>query len=239
MANWIKVEHITPDKPEIVAIAAALNLDQDAVFGKCIRFWIWADQQSVFGDALSVTENFLDRITCCPGFAKNLEKVGWLKSRKGGYTLPHFDRHNGQSAKTRSLTSERMRKKRDAMGVTESSPDQIREEREIEKKGSTNNARAKFVVPTIEEIRAYCAERENSVDPERFHAHYDSNGWKVGPNPMKSWKAAVITWEKNDHGKNAGTSQRGTTSQKSQAGSGAGERRAAKAASEYAEDLTL
>ena len=54
-----------------------------------------------------------------------------------------------------------------------------------------------FSPPTVEEIRAYCEERKNSVDPERFHSYYSSNGWMVGKAKMKDWKAAVRTWERN------------------------------------------
>lgn len=61
----------------------------------------------------------------------------------------------------------------------------------------------RFVRPTVEEVRAYCLERKNSVVPEKFMAHYESNGWKVGKNPMKSWKAAIVsTWESNNPGGN-------------------------------------
>ena len=56
----------------------------------------------------------------------------------------------------------------------------------------------RFVPPTVEEVRAYCNERKNGIDPEHFIAHYEANGWKVGRNPMKSWKSSVITWEKNE-----------------------------------------
>ena len=52
--------------------------------------------------------------------------------------------------------------------------------------------------PTLEEVKAYCSERGNKVDPERFIDYYTSNGWKVGKNPMKDWKAAVRTWERSD-----------------------------------------
>jgi len=55
----------------------------------------------------------------------------------------------------------------------------------------------RFTIPPIEEIRAYCEARKNTVDAEKFHAHYTANGWKVGKNPMKNWKAAVVTWEKS------------------------------------------
>lgn len=56
----------------------------------------------------------------------------------------------------------------------------------------------KFTPPTIDEIRSYCLERRNKVDPERFHDFYASKGWRVGNQPMKDWKAAVRTWERSD-----------------------------------------
>lgn len=58
----------------------------------------------------------------------------------------------------------------------------------------------RFVKPTVEEIKAYCRERMNFVEPQKFFDYYESNGWKVGKNPMKDWKAAVRTWEKNNYG---------------------------------------
>ena len=55
----------------------------------------------------------------------------------------------------------------------------------------------RFKKPTIQEVNEYCIERNNSVNPETFIDFYESNGWKVGKNPMKDWKACVRTWEKN------------------------------------------
>lgn len=57
----------------------------------------------------------------------------------------------------------------------------------------------KFVKPSVEEIQAYCLERNNNVDAERFFDYYESNGWKVGKNAMKDWKAAVRTWERGSN----------------------------------------
>jgi hypothetical protein len=54
----------------------------------------------------------------------------------------------------------------------------------------------KFIRPTIQDIENYCKERGNSVDPERFFNFYESKGWMIGKSPMKNWKAAVHTWEK-------------------------------------------
>ena len=56
----------------------------------------------------------------------------------------------------------------------------------------------RFVKPSLKEVEAYCRERRNSVSAEAFMAFYDSNGWKVGRNPMKDWKAAVRTWEQRE-----------------------------------------
>lgn len=58
-----------------------------------------------------------------------------------------------------------------------------------------------FVRPTIEEVKAYCQERNNKVDPYQFFDFYESKGWKVGNQPMKDWKAAVRTWEKRETGR--------------------------------------
>ena len=60
------------------------------------------------------------------------------------------------------------------------------------------NSVGRFTPPTLEEIKAYCIERSNNVDPVRFFNYYESNGWKVGRNRMKDWKAAVRTWERSE-----------------------------------------
>lgn len=55
----------------------------------------------------------------------------------------------------------------------------------------------RFVKPTVDEINAYCREKNKSVDAERFWNFYESKGWKVGKNPMKDWRAAVCNWAKD------------------------------------------
>lgn len=59
---------------------------------------------------------------------------------------------------------------------------------------------SRFKPPSVQEVSDYCEERKNRVDPQRFVDYYTANGWKVGKNPMRDWKAAVRTWEKNDKG---------------------------------------
>ena len=53
----------------------------------------------------------------------------------------------------------------------------------------------KFIKPSLDEIRAYCQERGNDVQAERFYDFYESKGWRVGNQAMKDWMAAVRTWE--------------------------------------------
>lgn len=68
------------------------------------------------------------------------------------------------------------------------------------KKESAGAHNKKFVKPTVEEVRTYCQERNNTVDANRFVDYYEANGWKVGRNSMKDWKAAVRTWERREVG---------------------------------------
>lgn len=66
---------------------------------------------------------------------------------------------------------------------------------------ANNPKRKRFVKPTLSEIEQYCIERNNNVNAEQFHDYYESNGWKVGKNSMKDWKAAVRTWERSEYRK--------------------------------------
>ena len=64
---------------------------------------------------------------------------------------------------------------------------------------SNNNVKKErniFKRPSIEEINAYCLEKNLQLDAESFINYYDSNGWKVGKNKMKDWKATARRWAK-------------------------------------------
>ncbi len=56
--------------------------------------------------------------------------------------------------------------------------------------------KARFVPPSVEEVRAYCEERKNGIDAESFVDFYTSKGWMIGRSKMKDWKAAVREWER-------------------------------------------
>ena len=79
-------------------------------------------------------------------------------------------------------------------------------EKEIEKEIETDTerelekpARAKsFIPPTVEEVTAYCRERDNFIDPQHFIDYYEARNWMLGKTKMKDWKAAVRTWEQRN-----------------------------------------
>ena len=54
--------------------------------------------------------------------------------------------------------------------------------------------RRRFSPPTVDDVREYCLSKGYAVDPDRFVDYYTSNGWLVGKNKMKDWRAAVRTW---------------------------------------------
>ena len=66
-------------------------------------------------------------------------------------------------------------------------------------KDRLDNSNKAFRPPTLQEVKAYCQSRNNGVNPEKWYAHYEAVGWKVGKNKIKDWKAAVRTWEQRDN----------------------------------------
>ena len=87
----------------------------------------------------------------------------------------------------------------------------------------------RFRPPTVEEVRAYCEERQNSVDAEKFVDFYASKGWMVGSNRMKDWQASVRTWERKDsdfrNSANRGPSGSGTAAGSGKSTNSTNERR--------------
>lgn len=85
-------------------------------------------------------------------------------------------------------------------------------DKSIEKDNNTLKEKCKkekFVPPTLEEVTAYCKERNNNVEPQVFIDFYESKGWLVGKTKMVDWKASVRTWERTN--KNKTTTRKPTT----------------------------
>ena len=119
--DWLKIELSTPDKPEVWAIATERSIDPDAVVGKLLRVWAWFDQHSEKGNAPSVTKALLNRLVGVSGFCDSLINAGWMIESDEVISLPNFDRHNGNTGKSRSLTARRVSKHKEKTRGNDSS----------------------------------------------------------------------------------------------------------------------
>ena len=81
--------------------------------------------------------------------------------------------------------------------------DKDKEEDEDKEKQKENNKRhfVAYHPPTVDEVASYCGEKGYKIDAEHFVSYYESNGWRVGKNPMKDWRAACRTWARNEYSK--------------------------------------
>lgn len=95
----------------------------------------------------------------------------------------------------------------DNLRITRGEPaDTSKKGRREEGKKGRKVGSATFSPPSIDEVAAYCQERGNGVDPQRWHDHYTARGWMVGKNKMRDWRAAVRTWERNEYARPSGDS---------------------------------
>lgn len=112
--DWIKVRVNLHESPEVLGIAEITGLDVFSVVGRLVAIWAWADQHTTDGRVRIVSAFCPHLVRDCPTFLSAMQKVGWLKASRGGYEIPHFDRHNGASAKRRALDAQRKRAVRES-----------------------------------------------------------------------------------------------------------------------------
>ncbi len=142
--DWIKMRTNLDSDPRIVVIAGMLSLTELHVVGCLWKLWAWADEHTIDGNDIRVTEATLDRFTgvfrICSGVA-----LRWLARRSGSLlSFPRFEEHNGQTAKNRSLTAKRVAKHRKNesanrnSGVTTVALPREEKKRKRRKKNQTN-----------------------------------------------------------------------------------------------------
>lgn len=161
---------------------------------------------------------------------RTLEQFGMLTINENEViSITNWEKHQNVDGldKIRIQTKERVAKHREKQKlltcnvtgnatVTDGNATDIEEELDIDKEkekdiGPSDDRpkRSKFIPPTLEEVTAYCQERQKGIDPHKWHDYYTSNGWMVGKTKMKDWKAAVRTWERNGYEK--GVAKGGST----------------------------
>ena len=137
-------------------------------------------------------------------------RLGMTDNDTKGIFLINFEKHQSldklEKIKIQNRERKRLQRERQKMlpicdntvtshaDVTECHAIDIEEDKDKEKDIK------KFIKPTLEEVQAYCNQRNKGVDAQKWFDYYTSNGWKVGKNPMKDWKAAIRTWERSGEG---------------------------------------
>lgn len=96
---------------------------------------------------------------------------------------------------------ERNRDKEDISDKMPTSPtiryDTIRDDTKRKEKRERERA-SRFSPPSVEDVENYSRSKGYGIDADKFCAFYESKGWKIGTSPMKSWRAACLTWAKRD-----------------------------------------
>ena len=125
---------------------------------------------------------------------KLIEK-NYLKTKKNNLVISFLDLERKEISAKRLKLSESGRKgglsKAKASLKQGSSIKEVDKDKEIDKE-----VKGKFKRPTIDEINAFCLENNFELNAQSFIDYYDSNGWKVGKNSMKDWKATARRWAK-------------------------------------------
>ena len=111
--DWIKIEHALITKPEVMAIAAELGINEYEVVGHLVAFWSWVDQ-NMSPDCPSVmgTKSGLDRVVGRDGFVDAMVRVGWLQFDGNRVNVPNYNHHLSQSAKKRATDARKKRVQR-------------------------------------------------------------------------------------------------------------------------------
>ncbi|MGR4042876.1 DnaT-like ssDNA-binding domain-containing protein [Pseudomonas sp. 910_21] len=216
--DWIKFELTTLDKPEVCQIADLADVDPDAVVGKLMRVWGWFDQQTQDGNAPSVSKKLLDRLVGVAGFCDHMKSVNWMIEEDGVISLPHFERHNGKTAKNRLLTAKRAanHKARNAKSNAHSVSDALPKE-DVEKNKEPLSARGPVDprmpsemtldwLPDETLLKTYAYHQGLSLDSftdsviSAFTGHYEPKGQV---NTQAEWVSMLVKWVKNDKARTA------------------------------------
>ena len=180
--DWIKMEHVTQSKPELFCMASELGVSRDEVLGMLVRFWVWADQQSVSGKLKGMTARDIDAIVGVEKFTTVLQKANWIALKGDVFVLKNFPRHNGKSAKRRALDRKRQSAKRHAPKRTKSGLEKRREEKSKEEEARGEKVTwngTTFHVP--ESVLGEFCDRWPNITREAIKAEIaDAAVWSIG-----------------------------------------------------------
>jgi hypothetical protein len=179
-------ESLTKKEVPFTLVANAVLNDENLSWkAKGVFAYLYSKPENWDFSGKRICLNSSDGLTATYSALKELEKAGYLSRKKTqtGRTLYTI---------TYTKTEENRKQLKPQTGET----------RPINKIDLKNKIeyihKGKFLPPGLEEVRLYCKERRNGIDPEAFIDCYESKGWMIGRTKMKNWQAAVRTWEKRN-----------------------------------------
>jgi hypothetical protein len=200
MAEWIKLEKNTPDKPEVSAVARWCNVSHGDAFTAIVRLLIWADGNTEDGFVRFLSASDADRIGNLCGLGEALIKTGWLHVEDNGATFQNWNRHNGTSAKRRMLDSERKSANRRQnvrkMSASDAEVFWTREEKRREEKNREENRTANSQTgeppAPVNAQTAVTGNGKDSKEPKPMYSQDFEDFWGMYPNRKakgEAWKA--------------------------------------------------
>lgn len=208
---WIECHDTIWNHHKIYRLSSIINEPKFMVVGRLISLWHFVLQNAWRDSNLEPWgDDVIEQQSCWTGekgvFVRALRDAGFLDGfvvhgwqKRAGRLVQ--DRRRNERRKHRRLTGGKTADGRryTASKLAATLPNltlpNLKKDKDIVDKPPT----ARPVLPTLEQVKAYCLERSNNVNAEKWFDHYQSNGWRVGKNPMKDWRAAVRTWEKSEY----------------------------------------
>ena len=223
--KWIKLATGLPDNRKIKQIRRLPNGDTIAlmwIFLMCLAGDTNDDGMVYFTPEIPFTEEMLsdqfginintvrlglstfqrfgmievvDDIICLPSWEKwqSTDKLSEIREQTRKRVAKHREKQKLSAGNvTRNVTVTQ----RNATDIDKEKDKELDKDIYVGADAPTPKKTAKFIPPTVEEVAAYCRERKNRVDANRFVDFYTTKGWMVGKNKMKDWKSAVRTWER-------------------------------------------
>jgi hypothetical protein len=219
--SWLESHQSLRHHPKLSTACRILSAPAPHIVGHLHFLWWWCMDYALDGDLSCYTNEQIADAAGWTGdanlFVQALANSGFLDEDNSYYKIHDWydfcgelvkrklERKNNKPKKVSGKASDNVRQKLDNVPPTD-----IQTYRHTDRDMCAPNGGATpfppipekrrtpaFTKPSLEEVAAYCGERGHRVDPQKFLDHYEANGWRVGRNPMRDWKAAVRTWERS------------------------------------------
>ena len=204
------VEYFCAYHSYLDALEPLTDAERGRLFVACLKYSKSGEVEHLSGNERFVFPVFRGQIdrdnakyaSKCKKQSENVSKR-WAKNDTNDTTvydgIENVPPHENNTERTKEKEKEKEKTKtKDNSVYGASAPTRAQEQQ-----GDSCQKAKRFSRPTVEEVADYCRERGNQVDAQRFVDYYTANGWRVGKNPMKDWKAAVRTWEQQESASSA------------------------------------